>query len=84
MTAEKCVQQMRDAVFQETKLTVSAGIAPNKVSVYCQRSFYIFQLTSLDACKGTFPDVLVLLPKSLICCRYVPIRSVPTNFQFRS
>ncbi|TFK44337.1 hypothetical protein BDQ12DRAFT_694850 [Crucibulum laeve] len=30
MTAEECVQQMRQAVFEETKLTVSAGIAPNK------------------------------------------------------
>ncbi|KAF8813855.1 DNA/RNA polymerase [Phlegmacium glaucopus] len=31
LTAGECVQQMRDAVFQETKLTVSAGIAPNKM-----------------------------------------------------
>ncbi|KAL6310385.1 DNA/RNA polymerase [Sparassis latifolia] len=31
VTAEECVQQMRDAVCEETKLTVSAGIAPNKM-----------------------------------------------------
>lgn len=31
LTAEECVQQMREAVFHETKLTVSAGIAPNKM-----------------------------------------------------
>lgn len=32
MTAEECVKEMRETVFRETKLTVSAGIAPNKVS----------------------------------------------------
>ncbi|KAF8904417.1 hypothetical protein CPB84DRAFT_1960811 [Gymnopilus junonius] len=31
LTAEECVKQMRETVFQETKLTVSAGIAPNKM-----------------------------------------------------
>ncbi|PPQ98718.1 hypothetical protein CVT24_003426 [Panaeolus cyanescens] len=31
LTAEECVKHMRDAVFNETKLTVSAGIAPNKM-----------------------------------------------------
>ena len=31
LTATECVQQMRETVFRETKLTVSAGIAPNKV-----------------------------------------------------
>ncbi|KDR75457.1 hypothetical protein GALMADRAFT_140685 [Galerina marginata CBS 339.88] len=31
LTAEECTQQMRDTVFAETKLTVSAGIAPNKM-----------------------------------------------------
>jgi nucleotidyltransferase/DNA polymerase involved in DNA repair len=31
-TAEECVKEMRETVFRETKLTVSAGIAPNKVS----------------------------------------------------
>ena len=29
--AETCVQEMRAAVHSETQLTVSAGIAPNKV-----------------------------------------------------
>lgn len=29
--AETCVQEMRTAVHSETQLTVSAGIAPNKV-----------------------------------------------------
>ena len=32
MDAEECVREMRETVFKETKLTVSAGIAPNKVS----------------------------------------------------
>ena len=31
LTAEVCVQEMRKAVHAETQLTVSAGIAPNKV-----------------------------------------------------
>ncbi|KAF8973061.1 hypothetical protein BDZ97DRAFT_1779128 [Flammula alnicola] len=31
LTAEACVKEMRDVVFRETKLTVSAGIAPNKM-----------------------------------------------------
>ncbi|KAI0705092.1 hypothetical protein C8T65DRAFT_653194, partial [Cerioporus squamosus] len=30
LTAEDCVSQMRQVVYEETKLTVSAGIAPNK------------------------------------------------------
>lgn len=29
--ADTCVQEIRDTVFRETSLTVSAGIAPNKV-----------------------------------------------------
>lgn len=32
--ANTCVQEIRDTVFRETSLTVSAGIAPNKVSVH--------------------------------------------------
>lgn len=32
VTVDECVSEMRQAVFDETKLTVSAGIAPNKVS----------------------------------------------------
>jgi DNA polymerase kappa len=31
LTAEACVQEMRKAVHAETQLSVSAGIAPNKV-----------------------------------------------------
>ncbi|KAJ3570389.1 hypothetical protein NP233_g4438 [Leucocoprinus birnbaumii] len=31
ISAEECVQEMRRIVFEETKLTVSAGIAPNKI-----------------------------------------------------
>ncbi|KIM45299.1 hypothetical protein M413DRAFT_441982 [Hebeloma cylindrosporum] len=31
LTAEECVQQMRETVFKESQLTVSAGIAPNKM-----------------------------------------------------
>lgn len=39
MTADDCVQQMRRKVFEETKLTVSAGIAPNKVGTELCLSF---------------------------------------------
>ncbi|GJE97755.1 DNA polymerase IV [Phanerochaete sordida] len=31
LTADDCVQEMRETVHRETKLTVSAGIAPNKM-----------------------------------------------------
>lgn len=31
MTADECVREMRETVHRETKLTVSAGIAPNRV-----------------------------------------------------
>lgn len=31
MTAEECVSEMRAKIFEQTKLTASAGIAPNKV-----------------------------------------------------
>ncbi|KAI0949222.1 hypothetical protein AcW1_008900 [Taiwanofungus camphoratus] len=31
LTAEECVQEMRETVHKETRLTVSAGIAPNKM-----------------------------------------------------
>ncbi|KAG2153707.1 IMS-domain-containing protein, partial [Suillus bovinus] len=33
--ANTCVQEIRDTVFRETSLTVSAGIAPNKVRIIC-------------------------------------------------
>jgi nucleotidyltransferase/DNA polymerase involved in DNA repair len=38
MTADACVEHMRSAVFSETKLTVSAGIAPNMVRLASQNS----------------------------------------------
>ena len=31
---DECVRRMRQRVFDETKLTVSAGIAANKVCLY--------------------------------------------------
>jgi Nucleotidyltransferase/DNA polymerase involved in DNA repair len=34
MNADDCVQEMRGRVQEETKLTVSAGIAPNKVRLF--------------------------------------------------
>ena len=33
LTADDCVQQMRERVHKETDLTASAGIAPNVVSI---------------------------------------------------
>lgn len=55
MTAEECVQDMRETVFRETKLTVSAGIAPNKASS-CNEYNITNGLTAcawLDAREGT-------------------------------
>ena len=40
MISDECVQEMRSKVFEETKLTVSAGIAPNKVCLL----FYLLEL----------------------------------------
>ena len=37
LTAEECVQQMRETVFKESQLTVSAGIAPNKVRILFEK-----------------------------------------------
>ncbi|KAG6831837.1 hypothetical protein H0H87_003756 [Tephrocybe sp. NHM501043] len=39
LSAAKCVQEMRKAVFEETKLTVSAGIAPTKVYLQASSPF---------------------------------------------
>jgi len=38
LTAEECVQKMRETVFKESQLTVSAGIAPNKVRILFEKS----------------------------------------------
>ena len=34
ISPEDCVQEMRAKIFEETKLTASAGIAPNKVNPF--------------------------------------------------
>ena len=39
MSPDDCVRQMREKVQEETKLTVSAGIAPNKVRN--EKSYYL-------------------------------------------
>lgn len=53
MIAEDCVRQMREEVFQETRLTVSAGIAPNKVGDFVSSSScFDIELHILDACEG--------------------------------
>ena len=85
LTAQECVHQMRDAVFHATKLTVSAGIAPNKVSIYTVNTILTISINFFRCLQRyVFPDVLALLSKPLICCRYVPIRSVfaKSNFKF--
>jgi nucleotidyltransferase/DNA polymerase involved in DNA repair len=47
----ECVQKMRSRVFEETKLTVSAGIAPNKVRIIICPSGH-HQMLVPDACQG--------------------------------
>ena len=51
INSDECVQEMRSKVFEETKLTVSAGIAPNKV---CLLSCLLELLQTFppDACQG--------------------------------
>lgn len=38
LSADECVENLRNAVYTETKLTVSAGIAPNLVCRFCDTS----------------------------------------------
>lgn len=45
VTAAECVSEMRRIVQEETKLTVSAGIAPNKVSARSFLRYYLAFLT---------------------------------------
>ena len=45
MVPEECVAEMRRIVAEETKLTASAGIAPNKVR------FYVAQTMSIVRCN---------------------------------
>ena len=59
MTPDACVREMREVVHQETKLTVSAGIAPNKVRIIIVpnvllTSFYPGAHCSQDASQGLF------------------------------
>lgn len=52
----KSVRQMRDAVFYETKLTVSAGTAPNKLSIYAANTpFKYFNWLAQMLAKICFP-----------------------------
>lgn len=53
LTPDQCVEEMRKKVFEQTQLTVSAGIAPNKVSnshwpAVCD----VFDRNLSDACQG--------------------------------
>lgn len=48
MDAEACVQEMRSTVHNETRLTMSAGIAPNKVGL--ARSFPLAQELMTGRC----------------------------------
>lgn len=57
LVGEDCVHQMREEVFRETKLTVSAGIAPNKVSNFTLFIASVIESTALDACEGGYIQV---------------------------
>jgi len=74
ISPEDCVLEMRAKVFEETKLTASAGIAPNKVTplLLQSRNSKVEECGVLDACQSIplSPSTLVL-PNS-------PPRSVVT------
>ncbi|KAF8650421.1 hypothetical protein AX16_005226 [Volvariella volvacea WC 439] len=61
--AEECVQEMRAAVCKETKLTVSAGIAPNKMLAKNKPNGQFALPFKVDAIKNFMKDL--------------PIRKVP-------
>lgn len=55
ISADDCVQEMRRVVFEETKLTVSAGIAPNKVGSFLRRyRCRAAYSCPPDACEGIY------------------------------
>lgn len=53
LTAEECVRDMREIVYRETKLTVSAGIAPNKAR-YIVTALRYTCLRSLSRCSQKY------------------------------
>lgn len=67
---------MRKTVEQETKLTVSAGIAPNKVKWAILYSKYDIDSIAQDACQG---DWIVISYLKLILTQFV-IRFALTRF----
>jgi len=52
ITPDDCVEEMRRTVFENTKLTVSAGIAPNKVRGFCSFILNTPSNRSADARKS--------------------------------
>lgn len=72
-------------VFEETKLTVSAGIAPNKVLFLFVdgNTHYFTCFLTVDACKGETPWICYKERVSNFHCRrFVQIRSASQNFKF--
>ncbi|KAJ3556244.1 hypothetical protein NM688_g2131 [Phlebia brevispora] len=68
LLADECVQRMREEVFKETKLTVSAGIAPNKMLAKVR--------ISLNKPNGQF--MLHFEPDEIKAfMRHLPIRKIP-------
>lgn len=60
LTAEECVQQMRETVFKESQLTVSAGIAPNKVRIL-SRNLWNESNRSLQRCSQKYAYIFLCL-----------------------
>jgi nucleotidyltransferase/DNA polymerase involved in DNA repair len=80
---EDCVQEMRAKIFEETKLTASAGIAPNKVNplLLQLRDTKVEGYGVVDACQSNqlSPSVLFLFngPSRFVVTTTNPMVSSP-------
>jgi nucleotidyltransferase/DNA polymerase involved in DNA repair len=69
MTPEECVHRIRDNVMKETKLTVSAGIAPNKVCCVLFANVSNCHQNVLDVSEGDSPHRhRLVLPDEIFEC----------------
>jgi len=65
LTAEECVQQMRETVFKESQLTVSAGIASNKVRIISRNIWNEPNRSSLQRCSQKYAYISLCLGVTL-------------------
>ena len=80
MAPEDCVAEMRRIVCEETKLTASAGIAPNRVSPLSYPTFILSAHILSDAGQGKIPPIRLdtrAAPNISQICSDKVLRDVP-------